>query len=200
MKKTGAFTIRFETDKEISIEIGKKYDATSKDKKLVINAPNATIVNKADFKVVTIINAKSYAEAGKENTLYVKDPDAEIIVAKKASVKKITFLTKSANLELRDKSNVGKIVFKEKNAKVTVSAGENAEADITLSKKTTLSLTGSQNSDIDISVDAAKSTVYAHIPAEIDVEKNSKIVLREGSEGETAGYTLVISNKNILLD
>ena len=73
MKKKNVSTIKFVCDRSIKITI--KATGTSKKKKLIIDAPKVTIINKARFKSITVVSAKEYIENTKGNTISIESKD-----------------------------------------------------------------------------------------------------------------------------
>ena len=127
MVKEKSKTIYYETEKEVKLTIT-KHDG-SENKRLVINAPNATIVNKAAFKAVIIKSCKSYTEAANGNIITLKDGETAFKVSKSKNVKSLTVSTDSANISLGKKAKVAEASIG-KNYAVTISGAKSAEINI----------------------------------------------------------------------
>ena len=155
----------------------------SENKELVIDAPNAPVVNKAKFKKVTILNAKSYKEACDGNIIVIKDSDAKVTVTSGKDVDKIVVSAEAADITIGKKAKVSEIECKYTSAEVAITASKKAEADITLSKKTNLKVSGAASADVDINAKAKKSSITASVPVEIETAKSISVILEEGSEG-----------------
>ena len=67
LKKKSSGTIVFSTKSKKTITI--QAVASGKNKKLVIDAPNAKIINKSALKSITVKNAKSFTEKAKGNKI-----------------------------------------------------------------------------------------------------------------------------------
>ena len=68
-----------------------KADANAKNKKLILDTPNANVTNKAVFKSITIYSAKDYTEAAKSNTIYIINLSeiGSLTVAAKKNIKEL---------------------------------------------------------------------------------------------------------------
>ena len=84
--KVGTIILRGQTCDKITIASNKK----AKSKKLIVDASNAQIVNKAKFKSITINSAGKYTEAVSGNTIAIPTYClSELELAKKKSIKKL---------------------------------------------------------------------------------------------------------------
>ena len=198
---TAASTIVFSTQKTLKFTI--PASESSSNKKLIVNAPNVTLTNKATFKGVTLNETLAFTEKGKGNSLTVKAENAQITVAKGSEVKKMTIEGTGAkitvakgsevekmnvaadkiDIDVLGKAKVGDLVCKLKGAEVNLNVEKKAEVNVTLSKKTILTVTGDKSADVDIVSKAKNSTVTASVPVEVTAEKNLKLKLKEGAEG-----------------
>ncbi len=183
IKKTEKGTIVIKTDKKVSISIPST--GTSVNKKLVIEAPNATISNSTLFTSVTINAVKAYTEKVSGNTLVVKATDAKVTIAKGKKAKVITLAAKKSEIILKAKSSVGSIETKKKSAKVLLSAGKKSRASVSLIKKTELSVSGENSSKISVISLAKGNAVTFSVPVSVKAEKNLTMTLLNGAEGSS---------------
>ncbi|MCR5432558.1 MAG: hypothetical protein K6E95_08370 [Lachnospiraceae bacterium] len=186
--KSDASTITFTTQKAYKFTIPAV--ETSSNKKIVINAPNATLTNKSSLKNVTINGIKKFTEKGSGNSITVKADDALINVEKGVDVKKLTVSANKVSVDIKGKAKIEKLVCNLKNAYVNVTAGKKTDVNITLSKKTKLTIAGEKSADVDILSKAKNSYVKTSIPVSISAEKNLKLKLNKGAEGS------VVDSKN----
>lgn len=110
MNKAKAKTIVLKTDKTLKISIPQK--SKSKNKVLLIDAPNATVVNKSCFKSITIKSVKTYTEKVSGNTIVLEDDAVPVIIYKGITVKKLTAPSKNANIKLNKKAAIESLEYK----------------------------------------------------------------------------------------
>lgn len=90
MKAKAAATIVFRSESVDPVTIPSVKN--SKNKELIVNAPNMNIKNKSKFKSITVNSVKNYTEAVSGNSIIWNDIDEDLlIVAKGKSVNKVTF-------------------------------------------------------------------------------------------------------------
>lgn len=111
--------IVFSTKESVTVNIAKTEQSAGKT--LVINAPNAKIVNSAVFKSITIKTAASYTEKATGNTYKLKGTVKEFICAKK-----------SAKIKIKAYAGAKADVFRKKAAEITVTGS--AKADISIDR------------------------------------------------------------------
>jgi hypothetical protein len=140
LKNDSVTDIVFETQKEVTITIAASSGA--KNKKLTISAANATVTNSAVFKSIKIKNASKYTEKATGNSITVTDSDAQLVIAKKASVKSISSKAKKLKLTAKENATVKKLTNKKKGAKLTVSAAKGASVKVTLEENATVKKSG----------------------------------------------------------
>lgn len=100
MKKADIGTIIFRTRAYLTFTI--KADKLAKSKSLIIDAPNASITNKAVFSNINLCKVKSYTEAVSGNNITLSDCylSAGITVAKKKTLKSLTVIDSSGSFNL----------------------------------------------------------------------------------------------------
>lgn len=110
IKKDGKATITLKTDKAVSIKIPSTQGSTTK--KLVIDAPNASITNKTQFDTsgktpaVTIKAVKYYTESVSGNTITLSGDGARINVSEKKTLKSLTVNGDNADICVRKKGKI----------------------------------------------------------------------------------------------
>ncbi len=178
---------------------------SSANKKLIVNAPNTTITNKATFKGITLKETKAFTEKGSGNSLTVKAENAKVTVANGSEVKKMTIegngakvtvakgsdvekMTVAADkidIDVLGKAKVGDMVCKQKGAAVSLKVEAESRVRVAFNDKTTLTVTGDKTSHAVISDNAEGCIVKASVPIEVTAGKDLKLVLKKGSEGST---------------
>ncbi len=193
MESKSATTIIFRTNRKTKFVIPELEN--SENKKLIIEAPNAKAFNKATFKTITLNNAEYFNERGNDNSLYIKGDGIKLTVSKGIEAKKVSITATDVIVKVASNGNVGDIIQNKKNAEITVAVAKNAEANITIKKKADLTVSGDKTADIKIVVGTADSKITATAPVNIVAEKDTNVVLKEGSEGST-----VDSSKDVKVD
>lgn len=176
-----AATVVLATDAEGTIVIHSQ-DGAESNKKLVIDAPNANIVNYGSFKAINIAACKSYKEKGVDNVIYVKDSKAKLTICKDVEVGKIVVQTKKATLNFNDGSN-GIVVAKKAKGKLTINASEDTVIGVQLAKKTTLTVNGDEDALVGVENDAEGSKIVASTTVYIEANQSCDVNLKEGAEG-----------------
>ena len=128
--------ITVKTGKKTKLSIGK---GTYAGKTLVIDAAKTTLQNGGKFKAVNIIDAKSYTEAAKANTVKVTDKKLTLKVAKSSSGSKISLAGKDATVKAKISGKVSSLTVK------------NA-TKLNLSGKSSVSTLGVETGDANITV------------------------------------------------
>ena len=111
--KVSTIVLRTISYKDITIKSSK-----AKNKKIIIDAPNAAVTNTARFKSIEVLNAKEYIEAVSENTIKIS-PDAYLCVAESITVKKLVFTGVPANYDIQKNGSIKSIKIADKNHKST---------------------------------------------------------------------------------
>lgn len=139
---------------------------------LTVNAPNADVVNNANFKSVTIkaIKADTWTEKAKGNTLKVDAAKARIVVDEAATVAGIS------------------VAYA--NADVTIVVNGTASG-ITVNAKAKVSILGTAKTKVPVSIAAAAadSVLSSVIPVTIQAAANATIDLGAGAEESTVEVT-----------
>lgn len=128
LKSTYTETLRFQTDAEGTFTIPK---ADYKGIDLIVDAPNADVVNNGTFKSITVhaIKDSTWLENAVGNILNILAKAARIIVQPEADVSGITFAQAGANVTLEVNGKVKDLSFEapDANAKVSAAQGSTIE-------------------------------------------------------------------------
>ena len=100
-------TIKISTTKKTTLTISSGIYG----KKLVINAPNARIVNNGKFSDISVKDAIKFTEKAKGNVLNITDNKLSVNVSKNASLKNIVVSNDKAKLHLVADGNVSKLTI-----------------------------------------------------------------------------------------
>ena len=100
-------TIKISTSKKTTLTIPNG----NYGKKLIINAPNARIVNNGKFSDISVKDAIKFTEKAKGNVLNITDNKLSVNVSKNASLKNIVVSNDKAKLHLVADGNVSKLTI-----------------------------------------------------------------------------------------
>ena len=177
-------TIQINTTKKITITIPKG----DFDKKIIINAPKASVVNKGQFNGITVTNLTKYTEKTKGNTLTVKDNKLTLTVPKSAEVKSVTVSNKKADVKIVADGNV---------KKVTVNSAKSVD------------ILGDHTKPINVNSNAKGATIKANSAINVTMNKDGNLVINVEQVKVVAGkdnvetkitnnteITIVIVDKN----
>ncbi len=188
LKKSGKEKITLTTKTKNTLTIPKVKG--SKNKILVIKAPNAKIVNKSTYSSVTIEKCKSFTEKASGNSFIIKDKNTTFTTSKGSSVKKIKVETTKANITAQKNTVIADISCDMASAKVEVNVENKADVNVSLNEKTTLKISGDKKADVNVSSYAANSIVTASVPVDVETTEKIELNLNKGSEGT------VVDSKN----
>lgn len=183
LKKTKAATVTFATEQDGTIVIHSQ-DGKENNKKLVINTPNADIVNYGSFKSVSIVACKSYKEKGEANTLYVKDEDAQIKICKDTAAK-VVIQTEKANIIVNDNALVA-IDCRTEGADVDVTVADGAMVGVEVKKAADVTVEPKDESVsaiVGVENKAEGTKLTTSMPTLLETYQDMEIVANKGSEG-----------------
>ena len=89
LKKADVGTVIFRTQAYIDVTI--KANKAAKEKSIIVDAPNANIVNKATFAHLNIQNAQKFTEAANGNHIDLSARNCNLVIAKNKTVAEINF-------------------------------------------------------------------------------------------------------------
>lgn len=157
---SGASKITIKTDEELKFKIN---GGIYKDQQLVVDAPNAEVVNYGEFKSIEIkqIKNNTWYEGAKGNQIIISAKDTRIIVASGAVVK---IETKAEGAVLRIENN-GTI------------------EEFVIDTKAEIEITGESNELIPVIVNAPDVKLKTSVPVDlVSNEKQLNLELLEGAE------------------
>lgn len=160
--------IQISTSKKITITIPKG----DFDKKIVINAPKASVVNKGQFNGITVTNLTKYTEKTKGNTLTVKDNKLTLTIPKSAEIKNVTVSNKKADVKIVADGSVKKI---------TVNAAKSVD------------IQGDHTKPINVNSNAKGVTIKANSSANVTMNKDGNLVINTEQVKVIAGKDSVVT-------
>ena len=125
LKNNKVKSIVIKTDKPVKFTIG----ATSYAKKsLTVNAPEATVNNRGDFKKITVQDGKKFTDHGEGNQITISDPNSlKFVAGKNAEVASVTVTSKEGKISIGGKGSVSAVNVEDA-ATLAVKAGTTLEA------------------------------------------------------------------------
>lgn len=156
---SGAELITLKTDKAVSITIPEG-DYTSQN--LVVDAPNAEVTNKGEFKSIEIkaIKENTWHEEAEGNTITVTAGNARVVVSEGASLSIVV-----------------------KNDKAVLTIVNNGEVEeIALDSKAEIVITGSSTKAIPVTANVADATIKTSIPLDLVATEKINLNLQPGAE------------------
>ncbi len=173
-------TIKFVTTKSGTIVLHSQ-GGKENNKKLVINAPNANIVNYGTFKSINVADCESFKEKGEGNTIYVKDTDAKIKVCKEI-VATIIIQTENIDIQVNENAIVAAICRKA-DANVNVNAEDGATVGVQATKIADITLSGSASAIFGVENKAEGTKVECDATVYMTTSKDIIVVLGENATG-----------------
>lgn len=160
--KSGKYKkITLATDAKITITASGRYNASGV--KLVIDAPNATIKNKAACSSVVIKSAAKFVEYASGNAITVKDDKLTLKVDEKAKVQKVTAAAGAETIKFVNNGSVGRLYVE-------------APADIAISGASEKKL------DITVKTAAAGAEITSSLPVKVNAYGDIDLTLEDGAE------------------
>lgn len=174
-------TIKITTKAEGTIVVHS--DENSSNKSLYINAPNAKVVNYANFKIVSIKACKKYVEKGEDNDLKVTGT-AKIQVTPGGSVGTISVKT-AAPVEIvaGAGAEVAQIAVNKTGADIDITVADGAMVGVEVNKKADVTLEGSTEAVVGVLNHAEDTKLTTSVPTYLETEQSMDLVANEGSEG-----------------
>lgn len=199
-----AKVIEINTTKKITITIPKG----SFNKKIVINAPKASVVNSGKMNGITVNNLTKFTEKTKGNSLSIKDSKLTLNVTKSAELKNLVVSNKKADIKVVADGNVknmtvnsAKSVDIKGDHKKPINVNSNAEGVI-IKANSSVNVTMNKNGNLVVNVEnvkviAGKDDVVTKITNNTEitiviVDKNDDVV----GEVESDETSKVTNDKN----
>lgn len=168
---SGVALITIKTDEKVALTI-KEGDYTKQT--LVVDAPNADIVNEGQFKSIEIkqIKADTWTEKAKGNKIVFDAPTGRIVVAKDAEVS-IEVVKENSKVVIENNGTVEELIVAAK-AEVTVNGTSKTPIPVIAIKKDT--------------------KIIANVPLELTVEAKITLVLGAGA----IGTVVHVANRDLI--
>ena len=184
LKDKSVSQITISTNQKIEMEIPEG-DYSSVD--LIVETPNADIVNRGSFKTITInqIASDTWTEIAKGNVLIINAVAGHVVIPEDAGIKEIRIVGSSSSFILDVEGSIDKIVVDSK-AKLTVNV-EGSVGSIEVNDRSTININGSSTEAIDVIVSekADATSVTSNVKIEVYTSANTEINLSAGAEGST---------------
>lgn len=156
---SGAQLITIKTDEDVRFLINK---ITNKDQTLVVDAPNATVENRSEFKAIEIINIKAntWYEKTVGNYIKILGKDIGVDIASNASV---TIEVNEDDVKLRINNN-GKI------------------EELIVNKKATIEMTGNTEEEAPVVVNVPNIKIITSVPLNLLSKARFELEVLPGGE------------------
>lgn len=156
---SGAQLITIKTDEDVRFLINK---ITNKDQTLVVDAPNATVENRSEFKAIEIINIKAntWYEKTVGNYIKILGKDIGVDIASNASV---TIEVNEDDVKLRINNN-GKI------------------EELIVNKKATIEMTGNTEEEAPVVVNVPNIKIITSVPLNLLSKAGFELEVLPGGE------------------
>ena len=176
--------ITIKTDKQTKLDIPK---GDYSNVELVVDAPNADIINNGVFKTITIkqIASDTWTENAKGNVLILDASAGHIVIPADAGISKIHIINSNSNFKLDVQGKVDKITIDStSNVDINISG---TVGSIDVNDRATLSIGGSSALAITVNVSegADGSTINSNVKVEVTTVSNTEINLSKGAEGSS---------------
>ncbi len=172
-------TIRIETEEKLTFAISNKY---STDKlRIVVDAPNATIKNKATLSSVTINEATNYREYAKGNNITVNDTKLTLTTMNQAAVNHLTIASDSGSIKFVNNGSAEKISVK---GDATIKLTQNGEVGhMYIGSSAACVVTGSSEDTMKITVtkNSPGASIESELPLKVKTYAPTDLTLTEGA-------------------
>ncbi len=179
--KNKAETIVFSTKASKTYTI--KPVKNSKNKQLVIDAPNAKIINKSSLKMMKVEACKSLIEKANGNNIVLKDGNTDFTLASGKKIENLMVSSSKSNIILAKKSAIDELICKKTSAKVNMKVALGSKVNVNLSKKTSINISGSNKATVKVDSKIKNCSITVSVPVEVFAEKDTKLNFKAGSEG-----------------
>ena len=136
------------TDEKITITIPVNDKAA--DKILIIDAPNAEIINRAVFKSITIKAAETYREKASGNVIGLKADGIVFRLYKGKNIKKLSVYGQDTKIYAGKDSSVNELICAKKTSGIILSVSKGAAVNIANKKSAYVTVTGSSKAKVTI--------------------------------------------------
>ena len=136
------------TDEKTTITIPANGRASKKE--LIIDAPNAEIINKGVFKSITVKNVGTYNEKASGNVIGIKADGVVFKLYKGKNIKKLTVYGKDTKIYAGKTSSVNELICAKKTSEIILNASKGASVNISNKKSAYVTVTGSSKTSVTI--------------------------------------------------
>lgn len=136
------------TDEKTTITIPANGRASKK--VLIIDAPNAEIINKGVFKSITVKNVGTYNEKASGNVIGIKADGVVFKLYKGKNIKKLTVYGKDTKIYAGKASSVNELICAKKTSGIMLNASKGASVNILNKKSAFVTVTGSSKASVTI--------------------------------------------------
>lgn len=136
------------TDEKTTITIPANGRASKK--VLIIDAPNAEIINKGVFKSITVKNVGTYNEKASGNIIGIKADGVVFKLYKGKNIKKLTVYGKDTKIYAGKASSVNELICAKKTSGIMLNASKGASVNILNKKSAFVTVTGSSKASVTI--------------------------------------------------
>lgn len=176
--ESGAEQVTLKTEKSGRLTI--QASASNSTAELIIDTPNAKIINKATFGEINIKSCKSYSEKASGNNLYIYTKKTKIDVSNNVS---------------------SSLSIKKNNAKIILTAHDHSAVNVYITKKSRINVKGSKHAEVKIASKYKGASITSSIPVSVTANKSVSLTLNPGSEGtiidlESADTDIIIVNNS----
>lgn len=148
LKDDSVGTITLSSKKAIKVKIAAVDGAENK--KIIINAAKATVINSAKLEGITIKNALKYTEKASGNSIVVSAADTEVVIYKGAEVENLTASGKTLKLTVQKSAKVDILKCDNKDAEITIDAASKAKVNVDAVKGAAVTVEGSGKKNVKI--------------------------------------------------
>lgn len=167
--------IHVATKKKVTLQIPK--DRRTKSKTLVVNAPNATIVNEATFQKVQLLGEKitKFTERGKNNSILCSVKNLNLAVNSKSNVKKLNVKSAKGKIVLTNTSKIDLLTFEKESKLEAVLHGVVKAVEV--NKAASIQFSGKVSNTVPITVNAKGTVIKTSQSLKLKTLSNSILVI-----------------------
>ena len=180
-----ASQITINTADKVALEI---HSGDYRNVDLVVDAPNADITNRGQFKTITInqISADTWTELARDNVFIINATAGHVVVPTSAEIREIRIEGTNSNFVLDIEGDVEKVVVDSK-AKLTINTKGHVDS-VEVNDQSTININGSGSTepvDIIVSAQADKTAITSNTKVNVYASADTEISLSAGAEGST---------------
>ncbi|MBR1873302.1 MAG: hypothetical protein IJ807_00175 [Eubacterium sp.] len=168
---------------------------------LVVNAPNADILNNGRFKRIEIdaIAKDTFTENAKGNIFLIKAGAGRVVILKNAIIKECVIISDNSDFVIDVQGKADSIVLDSNtSAHINVSG---VVSEVKVNSAASVEITGTTSSavPIDITAEAKGAKIVSEVAVDVNAKSESSIILNKGAEkstikSETTESTVELTN------